>query len=100
MARNDNSIHRGSGAETGDNEAQPTETGTGPAQATFDPTSLGAESSLTQPREGPYFDAADELGDNFGFEVMEPTDGRLGLTNTEKVPPDDWAADTGETKTP
>ena len=32
------------------------------------------------------------------METMEPTDGRLGLTNIGNVPADDWAADTGPTR--
>ncbi len=100
MGANDSRIHRGDDEKTGDNEARPTQTGIGPAKATFDPTSLGGARSIRQPPEGPLFNAEEELRDEFGYEIMEPTDGRLGLTNTEDTPPDDWAADTGETRTP
>jgi hypothetical protein len=96
---NDSSIHRGDRAETGDDEAQPTETGSGPARPTADPTSLGGTTSIPQPSTRD-FDADEEIRDNYGMEVVEPTDGRLGLTNIGDVPPDDWAADTGPTKSP
>ncbi len=42
----------------------------------------------------------EEREDSDGIEVMIPEDGRLGLTNYGDKPADDWAADTGETKTP
>jgi len=32
--------------------------------------------------------------------IMDAEDPRLGLTNTSTVPADDWAADTGPTRTP
>jgi len=99
LGPNDSSIHRGDRQETGDNEAQPTETGSGPARPTADPTSLGGTTSSRRPPSGG-FDADEELRDNYGMEVVEPTDGRLGLTNVGDVPPDDWAADTGPTKSP
>jgi hypothetical protein len=96
---NDSTIRRGDREDTGDDEARPTETGSGPARPTADPTSLGGTSSIPQrPTRG--FDAGEELRDNYGMEVVEPTDGRLGLTNIGDVPPDDWAADTGPTRSP
>jgi hypothetical protein len=93
------SIHRGDREGTGDNEAQPTETGSGPARPTADPTSLGGTTSIRQPPTRG-FDVHEVLGDSDGMEVVEPTDGRLGLTDIGNVPPDDWAADTGPTKSP
>ncbi len=73
--------------------------GSGPAQPTADPTSFGGTSSISHPSSD-RFDIDEELRDSDGIEVVEATDGRLGLTNIGDVGPDDWAADTGETKTP
>ncbi len=98
MGPNDSSIQRGDRADTGDNVARPDETGSGPAHPTADPTTFGATSSIRH-RESDNFDVERELGDYDGVEIMQPTDGRLGLTNVGGVPPDDWAADTGETHT-
>jgi hypothetical protein len=93
----DNTIKRGDREDTGDNEARPTETGSGAAIPTVDSTSLGATTSIRQqPKRG--FNAEEELREDYGMEVMQPTDGRLGLTDIGDVPPDDWAADTGPTK--
>ena len=94
LAPNDSGIHRGNRGDTGDNEARPSQTGTGPAQSTVDPTSLGGASSI-KPSPGGGFDADEELRDDFGMEVVEPTDGRLGLTNIGDAPAEDSAADTG-----
>ena len=96
---NDSSIHRGDREDSGDDEARPTETGTGPGRPTADPTSLGGTTSIGQP-ESHGFDAEEELRDDYGMDVVEGTDGRLGLTNIGDVPPDDWIADTGPTKSP
>lgn len=65
----------------------------------FDPTSLGGTSSIRWSPAAP-FDAEEEVRKNDGMEVVEPTDGRFGLTNIGDVSADDWAADTGPTKTP
>jgi hypothetical protein len=99
LGPNDGGIRRGEGDESGDNEARPTEKGSGPAQPTFDPSSFGGESSIGHPSGGG-FDLEEERTDSDGIEIMEATDGRLGLTNVGDTPADDWAADTGETKTP
>lgn len=99
LGPNDSNIQRGDREDTGDNEARPDETGSGFAEPTVDPTSFGGTTSIRHPSSGP-FDLEEERQDYDGMEVMEPTDGRLGLTNVGNVPPDDWAADTGETKTP
>ncbi|MBV9302071.1 MAG: hypothetical protein JOY62_02165 [Acidobacteriaceae bacterium] len=97
LAPYDSGIHRGDREDTGDNQARPTQTGTGPAQPTVNPTSLGGASSIKQSPDR-RFDADEELRDDFGMEVVEPTDGRLGLTHIGDVPADDWAADTGPDK--
>lgn len=99
MGPNDSSISRGDREDTGDNEARPDEMGSGPAQATGDPTSFGGTSSIRHSSSS-RFSVEEELRDYDGIEVVEANDGRLGLTNVNDVPPDDWAADTGETKTP
>lgn len=98
MGPNDSSIQRGDRADTGDNEARPDEMGSGPAQPTADPTSFGGTSSIRH-SETDHFDVGRELADYDGIEVMEADDGRLGLTGTDRVAADDWAADTGETHT-
>jgi hypothetical protein len=85
--------------ETDDNEARPTEKGSGDARATVDGTALGGTSSIRMPAES-HFDLEHERQDNDGIEVMEADDGRLGLTGTKKHPAEDWAADSGETATP
>ena len=99
LGPNDSSIHRGDREETGDDEARPDELGSGPAMPTVDPTAFGGTASIRHPTSE-HFDIEDEARDNDGFEVMLPTDGRLGLTNVGNKPADDWAADTGETRTP
>lgn len=96
---NDSTIKRGDREDTGDNEARPTQTGAGAAIPTVDSTSLGGTSSIRQPPDYG-FDADEELRDNYGMEVVEATDGRLGLTNFGDIPADDWAADTGPTRSP
>lgn len=99
MANNGNSIDRGDREDTGDNEARPDELGSGPAQPTVDPTAFGGTSSIRHAESSP-FSVEEELRDYDGIEVVEASDGRLGLTNYGDVPPEDWAANTGETKVP
>lgn len=97
LGPNDSPIHRGDRSDTGDDEAQPDEMGSGPAQPTVDPTAFGGTTSIRHP-ESDRFDPKDELEDYEGMETMLPTDGRLGLTNVGNKPADDWAADTGPTR--
>ena len=97
LGSNDSSIKRGDREDTGDNEARPDEMGSGDAQPTGDPTSFGGTTSIRHP-ESDRFYTEDELRDLDGMETMEPTDGRLGLTNIGDVPADDWAADSGPTR--
>lgn len=94
MAPNDSSIQRGDRHDTGDNQARPDELGSGPAQPTVDPTSFGGTSSIRHASSA-RFSVEEELRDYDGIEVVEASDGRLGLTNVNDVPADDWAADTG-----
>jgi hypothetical protein len=99
LGPNDSSIQRGDREDTGDNEARPDEMGSGPAAPTVDPTSFGGTSSIRHPSSNP-FDLESEREDLDGIEIMESTDGRLGLINVGNKPTDDWAADTGETRNP
>lgn len=96
---NESSIQRGDREDTGDNEARPDEMGSGPARSTVDPTSFGGTTSISHPSSEP-FDIEEELRDLDGIEIVQPSDGRLGLTNVGDVPAEDWAADTGPTRTP
>ena len=98
MAPHNSDMRPGDCQDTDDNEARPDEMGSGPAHATGDPTSLGGAESLRHPSAS-RFDVEQERADAGDMETMEPTDGRLGLTNVGNVPPDDSAADTGETHT-
>ncbi|MDQ2840893.1 MAG: hypothetical protein M3Y72_07635 [Acidobacteriota bacterium] len=98
LGPNDSSIKRGDREDTGDNEARPDEMGSGEAQSTGDPTSFGGTTSISHPSSD-RFDPEEELNDIDGMETMLPTDGRLGLTDVGDVPADDWAADTGPTRT-
>lgn len=94
MGPNDSSIKRGDREDTGDNEAQPDEMGSGDVQPTVDPTSFGGVTSIRHPSSD-RFDPQAELQDVDGMETMLPTDGRLGLTDVGDVPADDWAAGHG-----
>ena len=88
-------IKRGDSEETGDLEARPTEksdragSGAGP-NVTGDPSALGASRGPLdlEPDEG-----LDELT------VKDASVPSLELTNIGEVPPEDWAADTGPTRT-
>lgn len=99
MGPDDGGIQRGDREETGDNEARPTEKGTGDAHATVDDTAFGGESSIRHPSSN-RFDLEEERGELDGLEIMEANDGRLGLTNIGDTPADDWAANSGETAVP
>lgn len=70
---NDGGIKRGDRAGTGDEQARPAK-------------ARGAGQPVDDELEELHETAAD--------------DGSLGLTNTEGHPPEDWAADTGPTRTP
>jgi hypothetical protein len=97
LGPNDSPIHRGDRGDTGDEEARPDEMGSGHAQPTVDPTGFGGTTSIRHPGSD-RFDPKDELLDDDGIEAMLPTDARLGLTNVDNKPADDWAADTGPTR--
>jgi hypothetical protein len=99
LGPNDGGIQRGDRDETGDNEARPTEKGSGDAHGIVDRTAFGGESSISHPASS-HFDLESERDDFDGIEIMQADDGRLGLTNTDRVLADDWAADSGETAVP
>ncbi len=99
LGPNDGGIQRGDREDSGDNEARPTEKGSGDAHKTVDDTAFGGESSIRHP-ESNHFDLESERDDLDGLEIMQADDGRLGLTNTDTVPADDWAADSGSTANP
>ena len=99
---NTGGIKRGDSAETGDLEAKPTETvtragsgarggyaGGGEGQVTADPSALGAQ-------RGPVALDPDNILED--LTVKDADDPSLGLTDTEDEPADDWAADTGPTR--
>jgi hypothetical protein len=92
-------LKRGDREDTGGNEARPDELGSGRAMPTVDPTSLGGTSSIRHPSTD-RTDLESDLREDDGMEVLEPTNRALGLTNVGDIPPEDWAADTGGTKTP
>ncbi|HVW83204.1 MAG TPA: hypothetical protein VHB50_00920 [Bryobacteraceae bacterium] len=95
-------IKRGDSAETGDLEAKPTETadragsgahgggGGAEGEVTADASALGTRRGETPLR--PDGNELDELT------VKDAHDPSLGLTDIDNVPPEDWAADTGPTR--
>jgi hypothetical protein len=99
LGPNDSSINRGDREDTGDNEAQPDEMGSGPAHPTVDPTSFGGTTSISH-SETDSSAIEEEVREDDGFEIEDATDGRLGLTGIGNHPAEDWAADTGPTRTP
>ncbi|MGI8741758.1 MAG: hypothetical protein ACR2NN_04145 [Bryobacteraceae bacterium] len=96
---NDGGIKRGDRTETGDEQAQPTE------RVARDGYGLdNAASSEGTPETG--YDNFDTLedqppaagGDLEDLSVLSADDPSLGLTNIGIKPPEDWAADTGPTR--
>ena len=106
LGRNQGGIRRGDRADTGDLEARPTE-GVGPGGSgvpggeedatghpTANPDALGGESNYTSA-------GVAELGGNGDLEdltIHEATDPELGLTDVGEIPAQDWAADSGPTR--
>ena len=104
---NDGGIRRGDRADTGDLEARPNE-GVGPdgsgvpggdggatGHPTANPDALAAGDTYTST-------GIAELSGDSDLEdltIHAASDPDLGLTNVGDVPPDDWAADTGPTRT-
>lgn len=101
-------VKRGDRADTGDEQARPpvgiSQAGSGvtggdndakTANPTADPSSLEdagtfQDASLTNPGGN---------GDLEDLTIHDATDPNLGLTDTDDVAPDDWAANTGVTRT-
>src|SRR5579884_4363520 len=110
---NDGGIKRGDRADTGDLEARPTEGvseagsgvqggGSAVGHPTDNPSALGDEATIGEsvlsgtPEAGEGTDENTwDIGD---LTVLDATDPSLGLTNIGDVPADDWAADTGPTR--
>ncbi len=94
---NDGGVKRGDREDTGDNQADLDDLGSGPAQPTVDPTSLGGDTSINQP-DPSGFDSSVELEDADGMEIVQADDGRLGLTGLPGSPDDDPIAAGGPTQ--
>lgn len=95
---NDGGVKRGDREEAGDNQADLDEMGSGPAQPTADPTSLGSNESMEQSGSSD-FDSESELQESEGFEIVQADDGRLGLTGlSDQLSDDDPIAGTGATR--
>jgi hypothetical protein len=96
---NDGGIKRGDRTDTGDDEARPTDNGGG-GEWIEDADDLGVTNDLP---DVPYETDVEDLPVSPDLEdatILDAEDPRLGLTNTATVPADDWAADTGPTRTP
>ncbi len=107
LDRNKGGIRRGDRADTGDLEAQPTE-GVGPGGSGVPDGRGGSTGNVTASPDalasGPTGSSTGiaEIGGDGGLEdltVHDATDPDLGLTDIGDVPPDDWAANTGPTRT-
>jgi hypothetical protein len=87
MGQNDGGVKRGDRADTGDLTAGPTEgahgAGTGPAKVTD--SEFGNEDAFP-------------IGGLSDLTVKEGGDPTLGMTNVGEIGPDDWAADSGPTR--
>jgi hypothetical protein len=105
---NDGGIKRGDRADTGDLQARPRKdvgrggSGVegGDGGATGHPT--GATDSLAESAGGVTISSSDAVGgDNTldDLRVTDEDDPSLGLTGTPSHPAEDWAADTGPTRT-
>jgi hypothetical protein len=104
---NDGGVKRGDRDDTGDLEAQPTEKagkqgsgntgGSWGGHMTADPSALGSGPGSSVTNTG------DLLGENTGglddLTVHDASDPELGLTNIGEVPAEDWAANTGPSRT-
>lgn len=85
LGPNDGGIKRGDRSETGDEEARP--------------------NTLDDEMPNPEDDAIDTFEENpdpesSDMETVTPFNPRSGVTNTARRPRDDWAADTGPSRTP
>jgi len=109
LGPNDGGIKRGDGFDTGDNQAAPND-GTGPdgsgvragddgpaGMPTFDPSSDEEVYGGGETFEAEAHSGSGTIDD---LTILDADDPSLGLTNTDDVPADDWAADTGPTQVP
>lgn len=97
-------IKRGDRADTGDLEAREaddvSEAGSGvqgggsaTGNPTADPSALGDAANIGEGRASGLLE-----DDEADLTIVDATDPSLGLTNVGDVPADDWAADTGPTR--
>lgn len=110
---NDGGVKRGDSAETGDNEARPAE-GTGPGGSgvyggepggaqgfpTGNASGLGGGAGTSGAGGAAGSEDLLTFGDSAidDLTIMDADDPSLGLTNIGDVPAEDWAADTGPTR--
>lgn len=85
LGPNDGGIKRGDKAETGDEEARP--------NTLNEEMPIPEDDAIGTFEENPDPDAND-------METVTPYNPKSGITNTERRPRDDWAADTGPSQTP
>ena len=97
---NDGGGKRGDRDDTGDLEAQPTEKqekrGASTGHVTVDSSALGGGAGASVTGTG---DLEAESGTLDELTVHDATDPELGLTNIGEVPAEDWAANTGPSRT-
>ena len=96
---NDGGIKRGDRTDTGDEEARPTQEDGG-GEFGEDAEDLSITTHLPDVPEETDVEDLPVSPDLEDTTILDAEDPRLGLTNTSTVPADDWAADTGPTRTP
>jgi len=97
---NDGGVKRGDRTETGDDVARPTKKNDRGSQMLEDSEDVGMTNDLPDVPEETDVEDLPTSPDLQDATIMDAEDPRLGLTNTSTVPADDWAADTGPTRTP
>jgi hypothetical protein len=98
LGPNDGGIKRGDRTDTGDDEARPTEQeGDGGFGEEADDLITNDLPDVPEETDVEDLPVSPDLED---ATILNAEDPRLGLTNTSTVPADDWAADTGPTRTP
>src|SRR4051812_11059671 len=101
LGPNDGGIKRGDSIETGDEQAGPTD-GVGPDGSGVRADDDGPGGIPTgDPSSEAEVESAGYSGEGIeDLSVVDGDDPSLGLTDTDDVPPEDWAADTGLTRNP
>lgn len=99
LGPNDGGIKRGDRTDTGDETARPTQKDRG-GQFSEDADDIGVTNDLPDVPDETDVEDPPVSPDLEDATILDADDPRLGLTNTATVPADDWAADTGPTKTP